>query len=173
MGRLHFSLFWDRGHQLTRKVFFSFHYDRDVFRVMQVRNSWIVRGQGEAPPFYDKAEFETVKLRAGGIRNWIEQQLAGTSVTVVLYGAETHSREWVNYEIERSYQLGKGLLAIDIHNIRDPRIGSDFQGRNPLSNFRVDGSPLNFRYQDYDWVNDNGYANISSWIERAARAVGR
>jgi hypothetical protein len=32
---------------------------------------------------------------------------------------------------------------------------------------------LNFRYQDYDWVNDNGYANISSWIERAARAAGR
>jgi hypothetical protein len=158
---------------LARKVFFSFHYERDVFRVMQVRNSWIVRGQGEAPPFYDKAEFETVKRRAGGIRNWIEEQLAGTSVTVVLYGNETHTREWVNYEIQRSYQLGKGLLAIDIHNIRDPRIGSDYQGRNPLSNFSVDGSPLNFRYGDYDWVNDNGYDNISSWIERAARAAGR
>ena len=43
---------------MARRVFFSFHYDRDVRRVVQVRNSWVVRGEREAQPFYDKAEFE-------------------------------------------------------------------------------------------------------------------
>lgn len=52
---------------MARKVFFSFHYDHDVRRVIQVRNSWVVRAKGEAPPFYDKAEFEEAKRRAGGI----------------------------------------------------------------------------------------------------------
>lgn len=88
---------------MARRVFFSFHYDRDVRRVVQVRNSWVLRRHGDAQPFYDKAEFEAVKRRAGGIENWIEQQLTGTSVTVVLFGAETYERPWVRHEIKRSY----------------------------------------------------------------------
>src|SRR3546814_7815190 len=88
---------------VARRVFFSFHYDRDVRRVVQVRNSWVVRPGGEAQPFYDKAEFEEAKRRAGGIEKWIEEQLKGTSVTVVLFGAETYDREWVRHEIKRSY----------------------------------------------------------------------
>jgi hypothetical protein len=160
---------------LARKVFFSFHYQRDVFRVMQVRNSWIVRSKGEATPFYDKADFEEVKRRSGGIERWIEQQLSGTSVTVVLFGAETANRPWVRHEIKRSVQLGKGLLAIDIHRVKDLRIGADYQGRNPLSTFTYGPRdiPLTQLYSTYDWVLDDGYTNMPRWIETAARAVGR
>lgn len=158
---------------MVRKVFFSFHYDRDVHRVMQVRNSWIVRREGETSPFYDKADFESVKRRAGGIDRWIEDQLLGTSVTVVLYGAETYYRPWVRHEIKRSVELGKGLLAIDVHNVRHPQTGSDIPGANPLSYFSMNGVSLNRLYQQYDWVYDSGYHNIGSWIEAAARAAGK
>jgi hypothetical protein len=58
-------------------------------------------------------------------------------VTVVLFGAETFGRPWVQHEIKRSYELGKGRLAIDIHSIKDPQIGSDTQGRNPLTYWTV------------------------------------
>src|SRR3954453_10332459 len=102
---------------MARKVFFSFHYDRDVRRVVQVRNSWVIRAKGEAQPFYDKAEFEEAKKRSGGIEQWIEGQMKNTSVTVVLFGAATYERPWVQHEIKRSYELQKGILAIDIHNI--------------------------------------------------------
>ena len=60
---------------MARRVFFSFHYERDVRRIQQVRQSWVMRPGGEAQPFYDAAEFEDAKRRAGGIENWIEQQL--------------------------------------------------------------------------------------------------
>ncbi|WP_164015241.1 TIR domain-containing protein [Pyxidicoccus trucidator] len=162
---------------MARKVFFSFHYDRDVRRVVQVRNSWVVRPEGEAQPFYDKAEFEEVKKRAGGIEKWIEEQLNGTSVTVVLFGAETYERPWVRHEIKRSYVLGKGLLAIDIHNVKDPQHGVDVQGKNPLDYLTINQNgrdvPLSTLYKTYDWVRDNGYANMLSWIEAAAKAAGR
>ncbi|AUC13192.1 TIR-like domain-containing protein (plasmid) [Rhizobium sp. Y9] len=162
---------------MARKVFFSFHYERDVRRVVQVRNSWVVRPEGEAPPFYDKAEFEQAKNRAGGIEKWIEQQLAGTSVTVVLFGAETYDREWVRHEIERSYKLKKGILAIDIHNVKDPQKGTDVQGRNPLDYWSIPlngvKTSLSKIYKTYDWVRDNGYANLPVWIEAAAKAAGR
>lgn len=162
---------------MARKVFFSFHYDRDVRRVVQVRNSWVVRRDGEAQPFYDKSEFEEVKKRAGGIEKWIEQQLNGTSVTVVLFGTETYDRPWVQHEIRRSHELQKGIIAIDIHNVKDPQLGVDLAGRNPLDywSIRQNGRPvpLSMIYRSYDWVHDDGYNNMPSWIETAAKAVGR
>jgi hypothetical protein len=162
---------------MARKVFFSFHYDRDVRRVVQVRSSWVIRPQSDAQPFYDKADFEEAKRRAGGIKNWIEEQLKGTSVTVVLFGAETYYRPWVQHEIKRSHELGKGLLAIDIHRINDPQRGGDVQGPNPLRYWQVtrNGQQVSFDqiYRSYDWVRDDGYHNMPSWIEDAARASGR
>jgi len=162
---------------MARKVFFSFHYDRDVRRVVQVRNSWVVRRLGDAQPFYDKAEFEEVKKRSGGIEKWIEEQLKGTSVTVVLFGAETYNRPWVQHEIKRSHDLGKGLLAIDIHNVKDPQAGPDKPGRNPLDYWSVKERgrdvPLSALYRTYDWVYNDGYNNMADWIEAAAKAAGR
>lgn len=162
---------------MARKVFFSFHYERDVRRIVQVRNSWVVRAKGEAQPFYDAADFEEAKKRAGGIEKWIEDQLKGTSVTVVLFGAKTYDREWVRHEIKRSFELGKGILAIDIHKVKDPQLGSDTQGKNPLDYWEIERNgrkvPFSGIYKTYDWVDDDGYNNISGWIEAAAKAAGR
>lgn len=162
---------------MARKVFFSFHYKRDVRRVVQIRNSWVVRRKEEAQPFYDKAEFEKVKQRAGGIQNWIERQLRGTSVTVILFGAETYDRKWVQYEIKRSYELNKGIIAIDIHRVKDPQLGTDIQGVNPLKYWSVkkEGQEVLFSeiYETYDWVRDDGYNNLALWVEKAAKAAGR
>jgi hypothetical protein len=165
------------GKDLARRVFFSFHYKRDVRRVVQVRNSWLVRGKGEAQPFYDKADFEEAKRRAGGIEKWIVEQLSGSSVTVVLFGYETYEREWVRHEIKRSYQLKKGILAIDIHRVKDPQLGADQQGRNPLDYWSKNNGDIKKKftqlYKTYDWVLDDGYNNMPAWIESAARAAGR
>lgn len=159
---------------MARRVFFSFHYDRDVRRIQQIRNSWVIRERGEAQPFYDKAEFEDAKRRAGGIQKWIDNQLSGSSVTAVLFGRETSEREWVKYEIDQSYSRGMGILAIDIHNVKDPLSGTDLQGRNPLLDHRnSNGVPFGSLYRTYDWVYDDGYNNIGSWIELAAKNAGR
>jgi hypothetical protein len=162
---------------MARKVFFSFHYERDVRRIVQIRNSWVVRPGGEAQPFYDKAEFEQAKARAGGIEKWIEDQLKGCSVTVVLFGAQTYDREWVKHEIKRSHELNKGMLAIDLYGVKDPQTGTDVQGQNPLNHWQANnnGSSTSFMqlYRTYNWVRDDGYHNLPSWIEAAARAAGR
>lgn len=163
---------------MARKVFFSFHYARDVKRVAQVRNSWVVRPGGEAQPFMDKAEWESIK-RSGdaAIKSWIEKQLSGTSVLVVLIGAETYDREWVRHEIRRAYELKKGILGIYIHNVKDPSTGTDVKGQNPLDYWGVGegASRVTFSkmYKTYDWVRDDGYSNLPKWIEEAASAAGR
>jgi hypothetical protein len=143
---------------LARKVFFSFHFDRDSWRVAQVRNSNVVSGY-DKNPFYDKADWEAVKKKGeAAVKKWIDDQLKGTSVTVVLIGQETSTRPWVKYEIEQSVALGKGLIGIDISKISDSSGQTDETGANPL--------PAGYPY--YRWNNDNGRENLGAWIEDAA-----
>jgi hypothetical protein len=144
---------------MTRKVFFSFHYQRDVWRVAKVRNSNVVQNY-DKNPFYDKAEWETLK-RTGptAVKSWINRQLQGTSVTVVLIGAETASRPWVKYEIQRSIEMGKAIIGIDISKIKDRHGQTDPTGKNPL--------PAG--YPKYLWNHNNGAENLAKWIEAAIR----
>src|SRR6266478_2355983 len=81
---------------MTRSAFFSFYYKKDVARANQVRNSWVTKGDKEAAGFTDAAAFEEVEKGGdAAIKKWINSQLSGTSVTVVLIGSETHQREYV------------------------------------------------------------------------------
>lgn len=148
---------------MARKVFFSFHYSRDVWRVAQVRNSNVISNY-EKNPFYDKAEWEQIKRQWDqAIKNWIEKQLNWTSVTVVLIWKETSSRKWVKYEIQRSIELWKGLIWIDISKIKDRNWNTDETWINPLPSW----------YKRYLWNNDNGRENLWKWIDEAAKQVWR
>src|SRR5208282_3822493 len=145
---------------MARRVFFSFHYERDVWRAGQVRNSWVTKDR-EGAGFWDAAVWEEVKKKGNeAIEKWIDDQLKGTSVTVVLIGAETSERPYVGYEIKQSYNKGNGMLGIYIHNMKDVKGQTDTKGKNPLSNWQVerDGKKVLFSeiYPAYDWVNDDG-----------------
>ena len=158
---------------MARRTFFSFHYERDVWRAGQVRNSWVTQ-ERSAAGFWDAAKWEDVKKKgADAIHKWIDDQLDGTSVTVVLIGAETSTREYVDYEITQSHKKKNGMLGIYIHNMKDVNGRTDTQGANPLAKwtFKSDGNVVT--YPTYDWVADNGYANMGSWIEAAAKKAGR
>ena len=164
---------------MARRVFFSFHYERDIFRVSQVRNSGVTKGNYEQAGFIDHADWESLERQGDdAIKRWINSQLSGASVSVVLIGAETFDRHWVNYEIQQSYADEKGMLGIYIHNLKDPRTGrTDQKGRNPFENvYIINSNPrryLSELYPTYDWVTDNGYENFGRWVETAARGANR
>lgn len=146
---------------MARKVFFSFKYE-DVSRSMVVRNSWVTQGK-EAAGFIDKADFEKVKKQGDeAIKKWIDKQLEGTSVTVVLVGEKTCSSRWVKYEIKQSIARGNGLLGVDISKIKD------FDGK---TTDRCGKIPEGYKF--YLWNTDDGGKNLGSWIEEAAKAAGK
>jgi len=104
---------------MARRVFFSFHYDRDVFRANQVRNANVVLGPDVAG-FFDHSEYEDAKKRGDeAIRRMILGHLDNTSVTVVLIGTFTSLRPWVRFEIAESVKRKNGLLGIRIHHLKD------------------------------------------------------
>ena len=163
---------------MARRVFFSFHYDNDILRVGQIRNSGIVLAPGDsAAGFTDGASWESVKRRGDvGIKRWIDGELDGTSVTVVLIGSQTANRPWVNYEVIESVRRGNGLLGVYIHNVKDLNGGIDARGKNPFDfiSWESDkGAKLSTTNPAYEWIGDDGRANLKSWIEAAAKNAGR
>lgn len=146
---------------MARKVFFSFHYGRDISRANVVRNSWLTKDKGTAG-FIDASLWEEAKAKGdAAIKKLIDDQMIGTTVTAVLIGSETAQRTYVKYEIAKSLERGNGLLGIYIHNIKDLNGNTASKGTNPLA----DGFPT------YDWVVGNGYANLGTWVEAAYKAA--
>ena len=105
------------------------------------------------------------KIKQNGdtaIKKWIDSQLEGTSVTVVLVGEKTCSSRWVKYEIEESIKKGNGLLGIDVSKIEDLQNNtSERCGEIPEG------------YTFYLWKKDDGYKNMGDWIEEAATNASR
>lgn len=163
---------------MARRAFFSFHYENDVWRANIVRNSWVTKPDRESAGFVDAADFEEIKKGGdAAIKRWIDKQLEGTSVTVVLIGTDTSNREYVKYELQKSYQKGNGLLGIYIHQVKDKNGNTSKKGSNQFGEIGKDasGNPVYFSigYPCYDWVDNDGYNNLGSWIEAAAKKAGK
>lgn len=153
---------------MARKVFFSFHY-ADILLVSRIRNSWRVRPGSETQPFHDRAEWEKVKRESPAtIKNWIDSQLKGSSVTVVLVGAETASRPWVKHEIDSSINQKKGIIFIDLGGMKTTQGYYYRSGQSPANwILKRTGLPLSAYYRTYNWERDNGYLNMGKWVENA------
>lgn len=163
---------------MARNVFFSFHYEKDVWRANIVRNSWVTKPDRETAGFIDAADFEEVKKGGdAAIKKWIDGQLSGTTCTVVLIGEETSNREYVIYELEQSWKKGNGIIAIHLCQIKDRSGNTCTQGSTsfgPIFKSHLDSKQyFHERFPSYDWVDDHGYNNLGKWVEDAATKAGK
>jgi len=160
-----------------RQVFFSFHFDKDNWRAGQVRNMGKV---SESSTFSDNDWEEVREESDKDIKKWIDSQMQLRSCIVVLIGTNTSGRKWVKYEIEKAYELGKGIVGIYVHNLKDKNGDQTSKGSNPFfSIFTDDGK----RLSNYVTAFDSSYStskkvyediedNIEDLIEDAISSKG-
>ena len=146
---------------MARNVFFSFRYAH-VFRVNQIRSMPNVIGSAAAG-FKDASLWESVKNKESTIKRMIDEGLKGTSVTVVCITRGISTRMWINYEIEKSLERGKGLLGIQIHHLKDP-INPDARVGATPSQIEANG------FKVYKYTNKDALARH---IEEAAKLADR
>jgi hypothetical protein len=153
-------------------VFYSFHYNNDVFRVQQIRNMGVVDGNELVSP----NDWEQVKRNGdAAVEKWIDDSLKYKRCVIVLIGSETASRKWVKHEIKRAWELKKGLFGIYIHNLKDPRTGTCSNGPNPFSNWHVNGHSMANLITCHDPSSWDAYRDISTnmatWVSQAIEAA--
>lgn len=116
---------------MARRVFFSFHYQRDIWRVNQIRNVPEVIGTAAAG-FSDASLWEEAKKKGDeNIKRMIREALKNTSVTVVFIGQQTAGRKFITYEIEQSLERGNGVVGIQIHHLKNKDGETDSPGSTP------------------------------------------
>jgi len=149
---------------MARRTFFSFHYRPDVWRAWNVRNSRVVGQIDKADEgFFDSSVFEASKKEGDEtLKRFLREGLENSSVTCVLAGESTWARRWVRYEIVRSVLKGNGLLAVDIHNVKDANGLVATKGANPLDQiglYRVSGSIYFAEWSGNQWVAYGDYTS--------------
>ncbi len=148
---------------MARRVFFSFHYQRDILRVNQIRNIPNITGTSAAG-FQDASLWEAAKKKGRAtIEKMINDGLLNTTVTVVLIGNQTAGRQYINYEIEKSIERGNGVVGIQIAHLIGHDKSADTQGAIPK--LLVDGGFKVYKYVDHK--------NLAAHIEEAAKAAGK
>jgi MTH538 TIR-like domain (DUF1863) len=156
-----------------RQVFYSFHFGNDVMRVQQIRN---IGALEDNKPISANDWEEVKKKGAASIEKWIDENMKYRSCAVVLIGQQTANRPWVQYEIKKAWDEGKGLLGIHINNLKCPRNGTCDQGPNPLDQFTFKKSgqvvyPKVYTPPSYDAYN-HIKSNLETWIESAIAQRG-
>jgi hypothetical protein len=124
-----------RATSVKRRVFFSFHYQRDINRVNIVRKSSQFRPEDGTEPadWFDHSIWETAKKTGqAALKRLIHEGMERSSVTCVLAGTETWSRPWVRYEIAYGLARGNGLLTVFIDGLPCMKSGLCNRGPNPL-----------------------------------------
>lgn len=159
---------------MARNAFYSFHYIPDNWRAAQIRQMGVIEGNA---PCKDN-DWETVtKGGDGAIEKWISDQMAGRSCAIVLIGTNTANRKWINYEIVKAWDDGKGVLGVHIHGIKNDQQQQSSKGSNPFD-FITMGSATGKKLSSvvkvydpphYDSKEVYAYikANLSSWVETA------
>lgn len=148
---------------MARRVFFSFHYQRDVWRVNQIRSIPNITGTAAAG-FQDASLWEDAKKKGDDvIKKLIDSALENTTVTVVFVGKETTGRKFINYEIDQSIKRGNGLVAVQIHHLQNSKKETDTAGAIPTKVTQAG-------YKAYKYVDVD---SLAKWIEEAAKLAGK
>jgi MTH538 TIR-like domain (DUF1863) len=155
-------------------VFYSFHFDKDVFRVQQVRNIGVIDDNQPVSP----NDWEAIRRRGdAAIESWIEENMKYRRCVIVLIGSETASRKWVKHEIKKAWESRKGLFGLYIHNLKDPRTGTCFKGSNPFDQWTVAGQSMANLVTCYDPRSYDAYgeikASMETWVSAAITQAAR
>ncbi|MCI0279853.1 hypothetical protein E7W39_13520 [Cronobacter sakazakii] len=157
---------------MTRKCFYSFHYEPDNWRVSQVRN---IGSLEDNKPASDNAWEEVTTGGEQAIKDWIQGQLKGRTCAIILAGSATAGRKWITYEIVEAWNKGMGVVVVYIHNLKNSKGLQSTKGDNPLNYVTFnDGSKLSAIAKAYNppcWESGDVYNhikdNLEDWVEEA------
>ena len=160
---------------MARRVFYSFHYKLDNWRAATVRSIGAIEGNKSATD----NDWEAVKN--GGdqaIKRWIVGQMYGRSCAIVLVGANTAGRKWINFEIVKAWDDGMGVVGIHIHGLKNAEGKVSTKGGNPFARIRHGDTgkqlsslvkcynPAGRNSQErYEWINKH----LANAVEEAIR----
>ncbi|MCP3682661.1 MAG: TIR domain-containing protein, partial [bacterium] len=133
------------------------------WKVNQIRSIPNITGSSAAG-FQDASLWEEAKKKGDkAIKDMIDEALKNTSVTLVCVTYGTAERKYINYEIDKSLEKGNGLVAVQIHDLKDQNGNTGSAGAIPK---QIESNG----FKAYKYTNKEALAR---WIEEAATLAGK
>ena len=102
-----------------KNVFISHHHggDRhvDSFQGMLGRGDYHVRNSSVRMKPANERRVKEGRVSDKTIKRLLRMKMRWASTVVVLIGSKTHTRPWVNWEIEQAHKLGKRIVGVYLH----------------------------------------------------------
>ncbi|MGJ8713954.1 MAG: TIR domain-containing protein [Maribacter stanieri] len=103
----------------SKNVFIS-HYGKEDDKVQRLKERFAEKGYNIRNYSVDSTK-HTRKKRPSDelIKRFLRRQISWSSSLICMIGPKTHTRDWVNYEIEAAHKQGKKIVGIYTHGNND------------------------------------------------------
>ncbi|MDD2262490.1 MAG: TIR domain-containing protein [Candidatus Paceibacterota bacterium] len=115
----------------NKNVFISHHHKDDksvsaltdllAGKKFNIRNSSIRVNEK------NKERLEKKQIPRKTLERLLSMKMRWAGTVVVLIGSQTHSREWVNWELEQAAKQGKRIIGVHINGASDSDVPANFE----------------------------------------------
>ena len=137
-------------------VFLSYHYDSDnkiARQITEIINTDTIN-------IFTVIREDEKEKDDDIVKNWVDEKIKGTRITILLISKETLDRKYVSYELEKSLSQRNSIIPILIDSeenaFDDEKIDLIIQ--------KLDTELLGMKLKLRKWYQENGKENILRWL---------
>lgn len=115
----------------SKNVFISHHHrdDKSVtdFTNLLAGKDYNIRNSSIRVNEKNKDRLEKKQIPRRTLERLLSMKMKWAGTVVVLIGSQTHSRDWVNWEIEQAAKQGKRIIGVFMHGGKDADIPENLE----------------------------------------------
>lgn len=116
---------------ITRNIFISHHHKDDNsvsdFTALLGGKDYNIRNSSIRVNEKNKERLEKKQVPRQTLERLLRMKMRWAGTVVVLIGSQTHSREWVNWEIKQAAKMGKRIVGVFMHGGKDADIPENLE----------------------------------------------
>lgn len=146
----------------SRNVFIS-HYGADDDHVQKLKSNLSDRGITLRNSSIDSTKPNNAS-NEDYIKGLLRDGISWAGSVVVLIGPNTHSRWWVNWEIEQAHKMGKRIIGVFLHGAKDSDVPEnlDLYGHG-LTGWNMDKIIDGVDGKDIGWCKSDGSPRLPQY----------
>lgn len=107
----------------TKNVFISHHHKDDAnvdkLTTLLSKKGFAIRNSSIRAKPANQQRLDKGLVKDATIRRLLRMKMSWAGSVIVLVGKETHSRPWVNWEIEQAHKQGKNIVGVYERKLKD------------------------------------------------------
>jgi len=149
----------------SKNVFISHHHKDDAavtsFTDLLAGKDYTIRNSSIRVKKSNTDRLEKKMVRDETIKRLLKMKMTWAGTVVVLIGSDTHSREWVNWEIEEANRQGKRILGVFMQGAKDSDIPENLEKYGDgLVGWNSDKIIAGLEGEDVGWCDSAGQSRI-------------